>query len=133
MNFEHLISLLNQTHQNLYQQATKSVDIALNLRNWLFGYYLVEYEQNGEDRSEYGRRLIPLTAQKLKALQIKGMSPMNLKLCRQFYLTYPQISQSLTDQSPLIILPAGSKLNAVTPKGKHNNARQHKESGSDNV
>ncbi len=113
MNFEHLISLLNQTHQNLYQQATKSVDIALTLRNWLFGYYLVEYEQNGEDRSEYGSRLIPLTAQKLKAIQIKGMSPTNLKLCRQFYLTYPQISQSVTDQSSMFILPDGSTLKTV--------------------
>lgn len=99
MNFEHLTSLLNQTHQALYQRATKSVDVALTLCNWLFGYYLVEYEQNGEDRSEYGSRLILLMAKKLKDLQIKGMSSTNLKLCRQFYLTYPQISQSLTDQS----------------------------------
>lgn len=120
MNFEYLTSLLNQTHQALYQRATKSVDVALTLRNWLFGYYLVEYEQNGEDRSEYGSRLIPLMAKKLKDLQIKGMSSTNLKLCRQFYLTYPQISQSLTDPSLLHFLPKGLKPKTISPVSKEN-------------
>ena len=28
------------------------------MRNWLIGYYIVEYEQNGKDRAEYGAKLL---------------------------------------------------------------------------
>ena len=47
-------------------------------------------------KTTYGTKLIENLAQRLS--HIKGMSSKALKLMRQFYLTYPQISQSLTDQ-----------------------------------
>jgi predicted nuclease of restriction endonuclease-like (RecB) superfamily len=34
------------------------VNTSLTLRNWIIGYYIVEYEQNGKDRAEYGEKLI---------------------------------------------------------------------------
>jgi len=66
------------------------------LRNFVIGYYIVEYEQKGSDRATYGTKLIDNMAKKLS--HIKGMSSTALKLMRQFYLTYPQISQAVTDQ-----------------------------------
>ncbi|MBD0333346.1 MAG: cytoplasmic protein, partial [Chitinophagaceae bacterium] len=35
-------------------KAQKQVNTALTFRNWLIGYYIVEYEQSGKDRAEYG-------------------------------------------------------------------------------
>ncbi len=58
MNFETLIQNLQVTHQTFFTSAAKAVNTAMTVRNWLYGYYIVEYEQNGEDRAKYGDRLI---------------------------------------------------------------------------
>ena len=39
-------------------QAAHAVNLALTARNWLIGYYIVEFEQNGEDRAAYGEQLL---------------------------------------------------------------------------
>lgn len=68
-------SLCNETYHSvqdaLQEQAAHAVNLALTARNWLIGYYIVEFEQRGEDRAEYGEQL-------LKKLEIsikkKGMT-----------------------------------------------------------
>ena len=97
MNFKILIQKLQDTHNILQASAAKSVNITMTLRNWLFGFYIVEYEQNGEDRATYGEKLIRSLERKLKSSEIKGMSFTNLNIFRQFYLTYPEISHLLPD------------------------------------
>jgi predicted nuclease of restriction endonuclease-like (RecB) superfamily len=94
MNFSLLIQTIQQTHTALQQQAAKAINRALTLRNWLIGYYIVEFEQNGDDRAKYGEKL---TEELSKKLKIKGLSQTTLKLSRQFYLTYPSISQTVPD------------------------------------
>ncbi len=46
-------------------KAQKQVNTALTLRNWLIGYYIVEYEQSGKDRAEYGTKLYKEVAERL--------------------------------------------------------------------
>ncbi len=96
MTLSSLISTIDTVHNTYQTQALQSVSINLTLRNFIIGYYIVEYEQNGEDRATYGSKLIENMAHNLS--HIKGMSSTALKLMRQFYLSYPQISQSVTDQ-----------------------------------
>jgi len=93
MNFTVLIQTIQQTHLSLQQQATSAVNQALTIRNWLIGYYIVEFEQKGEDRAQYGEKLLKEIA---ASVDIKGISLTNLKLNRQFYLLYPQIGQTLS-------------------------------------
>lgn len=95
MNFELLVNNIQETHNTLQQSALKSVNIHLTLRNWLIGFYIVEFDQKGEDRAKYNEKLLPELA---KSINIKGLSETNLKLNRQFYNTYPQIGQTLSDQ-----------------------------------
>jgi len=95
MNFELLVNTIQQTHSTLQQSALKSVNKHLTIRNWLVGFYIVEFEQHGEDRAKYGRNLLPELA---KSTNIKGLPETNLKINRQFYNVYPQIGQSVTDQ-----------------------------------
>lgn len=83
MNFKQLSELLRKTSDNLFQQAIKAVNINLTLRNWLFGYYIVEYEQNGEDRARYGKRLLKKLADNVN---VKGLSETNLKYADSFIL-----------------------------------------------
>ena len=95
-NFNNLVTQIETTHQTLQAQAIKSVSSTLTIRNWIIGYYIVEYEQNGEDRAKYGARVIENLVKRLR--HIKGVSATNLRVFRTFYSSYPQISQSLTDQ-----------------------------------
>ncbi len=95
-NFDSLIRNISNTHQFLQESAIQSVNQHLTLRNWVFGFYIVEYEQNGNDRAKYGEKLIDEISKVLKNSNIKGISTMNLRNCRTFYKTYPQIQQSVT-------------------------------------
>lgn len=90
MKFEQLITAISQTHDYLQQKAVSSVNQSLTLRNWIFGFYIVEYEQEGEDRAQYGQQLLKTIASKTSK-NIKGMNDRYLRDCRQFYNTYPQI------------------------------------------
>jgi len=60
--------------------------------------HIVEYEQNGSDRAVYGNKILETLAARLKQKGILGMAETNLKLFRQFYLSYPQIRQTLSDE-----------------------------------
>jgi len=95
MNFNQLSEILKLTNESLYQNAVKAVNINITLRNWLFGFYIVEFEQNGEDRAAYGQKLLQNLAE---TLSIEGLSFTGLKRCRQFYNTYPQIFGMLTQE-----------------------------------
>ena len=48
MNFEQLATIIADTHQRLQQSAVKAVNQCQTMRNWLIGFYIVEFEQNGE-------------------------------------------------------------------------------------
>ena len=58
MNFEQLATIITDTHQQLQQSAVKAVNQCQTMRNWLMGFYIVEFEQNGEDRAVYGDLLL---------------------------------------------------------------------------
>lgn len=100
-NFTDLVTSITETSHYFQQQAQKQVNVVLTLRNWLIGAYLFEYEQKGQDRAEYGEKTLPKLAEALRQHGIKGLSVTNLKLFRQFYTTYPAISQAVTDQLAL--------------------------------
>ncbi len=42
------------------------------MRNWIIGYYIVEYEQHGDDKAEYGEQLFKKRAERLKNAEING-------------------------------------------------------------
>jgi len=71
------------------------------LTNFEIGRRIVEHEQKGTERAEYGKELLKELSERLTGEFGKGFSPTNLKLMRQFFIEYRvQIGQSLTDQFP---------------------------------
>ena len=60
MNFEALVKHISTIQNTLQAQAAHAVNLALTSRNWLMGCYIVEFEQNGEDRAAYGEQLLYL-------------------------------------------------------------------------
>ena len=82
MNFEKLVGNIEQTHKHFQQQAAKAVNVSVTIRNWLIGFYIVEFEQKGEDRAIYGLGLLNKLSAEIK---IKGLVQAELSRCRQFY------------------------------------------------
>jgi predicted nuclease of restriction endonuclease-like (RecB) superfamily len=98
MNFKGLIQKIEQTHTDLQETSVKAVNTALTIRNWLIGFYIVEYEQKGEDRARYGKKLLDNIAGKIA---VKGLTPPELSRCRQFYNCYPQIFGTVSQEFKL--------------------------------
>jgi len=98
-DFNELTTLCFSTHEKMQQRAVYTVNISLVIRNWLFGCYISDFEQKGENRAGYGKNLIKKLSDTLQQQGIKGVSATNLKQCRSFYLSYQTISQTLSDQS----------------------------------
>ncbi len=86
---------------NLLKEARKSVVQTVN-RTMVYTYFeigrmIVEEEQKGKERAEYGKQIIKELSKRLISEFGKGFSTTNLKQMRQFYLTYSK-SQTLSDQ-----------------------------------
>ena len=92
-NFERLVELCQRTDEETRRSAARAIDRSLVARNWLFGWYIVEYEQRGADRAKYGTALIRRLASKLG---IRGCSSRNLALFRKFYRCNPEILQTVS-------------------------------------
>jgi predicted nuclease of restriction endonuclease-like (RecB) superfamily len=104
LEFNNLVKLFEQTQNELQNHAARSVDIALVIRNWLFGWYIVEFEQHGADRAQYGAQFIKTLSTRLKHLKIKGSSATRLKLYRSFYQKYQNISPTVSTQSEALAI-----------------------------
>ena len=98
LNFDQLLDRFVSAGVYLQERAVVAVNRAATIRNWCFGIFIVEYEQRGKDRAQYGERLIERLSESLAERGLTGVSVTALKLCRQFYLAYPEIGQTLTDQ-----------------------------------
>ena len=88
-DFLKLANSIQIIDQLFKDETAKAVNRNLTARNWLIGYYLFNYEQMGNDRAQYGSRVLQTLAKELK---ISSLSYGNLKLYRQFYQEFPLLS-----------------------------------------
>lgn len=88
MDFEALVKHISTIQSTLQAQAAHAVNLALTARNWLMGCYIVEFEQNGEDRATYGEQLLKKLEQRLN---VKGLNERRFREFRRLYLVYPQL------------------------------------------
>ena len=81
--------------------ATRSVNAVMTAAYWLIGHRIVEFEQSGEKRAEYGTALIERLAADLTQRFGRRFSRQNIQQMRRFYLSYPseQIQQTLSGES----------------------------------
>jgi predicted nuclease of restriction endonuclease-like (RecB) superfamily len=105
MKYHQLVKAIDSASQQLLGRAAVVVNQSLVIRNWVVGAYIVEFEQNGEDRARYGERLVASLANDLHKRGLQGFSLSNLKSYRQLYKTYPQIGQTLSGFSGLRQIP----------------------------
>ena len=79
--------------------AYQAVNTTLIQRNWLLGYRIAEEELGGDERSEYGLRVIKEISKKLTQRYGKGYDRSNLYHCLKFYKTFPEIVDTVCRQS----------------------------------
>ena len=94
-DFEALVAALVQVDVQIRAQTSKAVNMGLTSRNWLYGFYIFSYEQNGSDRAAYGEQLLDRLSERLKAAG-QSFEPRTLRLFRQFAREYPQIGEPLS-------------------------------------
>ena len=88
MQFPQLTNNIKFTHEILQNNTIRAINQNITVRNWLIGLWIVEFEQNGEDRAKYGDKLLYKIS---KTISIKGLGTTILSQCRKFYLIYPNI------------------------------------------
>ncbi|MGN0067499.1 MAG: hypothetical protein ACI38V_07830 [Bacteroides sp.] len=62
------------------------------MRNWLYGYYIIGFEQHGKDRAEYGTQLLKRLEERVNR---KGLTETLFKNSRKFYRLYPQMVENI--------------------------------------
>ena len=96
-DFERLVELCRRTHEETRHSAACAIDRSLVVRNWLFGWYMVEFEGGSSTRREVdGKELIIRLLDRLGANGIKGCSPNYLQKCREFYQGFSEIRQTVS-------------------------------------
>lgn len=88
MNFDSLVGRINLIQDALQAQAAHAVNLSLTARNWLVGYYIVEFEQHGEDRAKYGEKLLSRLSESLNR---RGFNLRRLRDYRHVYQVYPSL------------------------------------------
>jgi len=93
--YPHLLEQISATYTQGRMDAMQAVNTQLIETYWQIGRLIVEFEQSGKSRADYGKALIDNLAADLNLRLGKGFSRSNLIRIRQFYLAYP-ISATLS-------------------------------------
>ncbi len=113
--YEAVYGDVSQIIDTARESAARSVNAAMTAAYWLVGRRIIEFEQSGEERAEYGAALIERLAEDLTGQFGRGFSRQNLQHMRLFYLAYPpdRICQTLSGklaqhpQLPIRQTPSG--------------------------
>ena len=92
------------------QKAYQAADLYQVVSNWLVGRRIVEQEQHGKERAQYGKHIVELASEALTAEFGKGYSVVNIKSFRKFYLTFNNLLIGQT--------PSAQSGNDLTIKGQ---------------
>jgi len=107
-----LYERIRQILESARVTAARSVNTAQVVANWLIGREIVEEEQRGSNRAEYGQQLILQLSEQLKRDFGSGYSAQSLFYMRQFYQSYASL------------VPASKILHAVRGKSIESSAKE---------
>ncbi len=112
-----LVIEIRELVQSARKAASQNINTLQVATNFEIGRRIVEYEQEGSRRAEYGERILTELSHRLTEEIGRGFSTTNLKYMRLFYIEYqdstPQIAQTLSAQLPAKVLtetPIGQTL-----------------------
>jgi predicted nuclease of restriction endonuclease-like (RecB) superfamily len=83
--YQNIAQILHEARKRTY----RAINTAMIEAYWSIGQQIVEEEQQGKHRAEYGAKLLPYLAKKLQAEFGKGFDERNLRNMRSFYQCFP--------------------------------------------
>lgn len=86
--YRKLLSDIGHTIDAARHNAVNAINIQLVKANWEIGRHIVEFEQEGQERAEYGSDLLARLSKDLTLAYGKGFGRRNILDMRRFYLTY---------------------------------------------
>jgi len=104
-SYDGLLHSVSELLEQARRQSSRSVNAILTATYWEIGRRIVEYEQAGESRAEYGETLIARLSHDLTQQFGRGFSSVNLSQMRKFYLLWHQqsIFQTLSEKSGFMV------------------------------
>ena len=95
--FEKMISDIEALVNASKNELATSINKVMTVTYWSIGKYIVEFEQNGNAKAEYGKNLLSTISKELTLRLGKGYSRPNLNNMRKFYLKYSNC-QTVSDK-----------------------------------
>ena len=119
-DYKSLLDSVSTLVEEARRKAVKQVNTIIVHTYWEIGSLIVEEEQKGEERAEYGERVLKRLANDLTKKYGRGFSERNLEMMRKFYITYPHISQTMSAKSSQQLTGETRTLSAEfhTPSGQ---------------
>lgn len=97
LGFEKMISDIEALVNASKNELATSINKVMTVTYWSIGKYIVEFEQNGNAKAEYGKNLLSTISKELTLRLGKGYSRPNLNNMRKFYLKYSNC-QTVSDK-----------------------------------
>lgn len=122
---EHLfVEELKQIVQVNLKRVYSAINYGQVYANWCIGKRIIEQEQKGEVRAEYGKRVIAIASKSLTDEFGGGYSVTNIKSFRKFYVEYQDyiIGQTVSAQSETSLIPTNTDV-SLPEKGQTASAR----------
>src|SRR3989338_1401517 len=118
LTYNHFLGELNDLLEQARRSTARAANAVMTAVYWETGRRIVEFEQGGSGRAEYGEALLDRLAADLTARFGRGFSRPNLIRFRQFYLTFTsnKIRSILLNKFPTGISPMVSTVALVSSK-----------------
>ncbi len=98
-----ILSDMREIIESSQKTAYQAINTALVQRNWLIGYRIAIEVLSGDNRAEYGSEVIKSLSKALSAEYGKGFTKSNLYNFYLFYKTYPEIFQTVSGKSSVML------------------------------
>lgn len=99
-NYQDMLKSIGKVIDEARKKIVRDINITQATAYWHIGRIIVEYEQNGVSRAEYGNALIAKLSRDMLAHYGRGFSEINLRNMRRYYLEFPsRIQQTLSVKS----------------------------------
>ena len=94
-----LVGNIGKLLESARRTSARAVNAIMTATYWEIGRHIVEFEQGGKARAEYGERLLEKLSGDLTTRFGRGFGLVQIRVMRQFFVTYPGIRQSAIDDS----------------------------------
>jgi hypothetical protein len=119
--FDRVAFILDQARTNVVRSGNNQMVIAY----WLIGREIVKEAQSGDERAEYGKKVLEELSARLSRRYGKGFSVTNLRYFRLFYQTYserlPEIHHMTCDESGQLDGISQNHHQLIEEGSKHDN------------